>query len=51
VAKIRAKLLRETRARLLDRLRVGRSGFDSIMRLIESQLDVSICRLLPPEEG
>jgi RNA polymerase sigma-70 factor (ECF subfamily) len=51
VAKIRAKLLRETRARLLDRLRIGRSGFDSIMRLIESQLDVSICRLLPPEEG
>jgi RNA polymerase sigma-70 factor (ECF subfamily) len=45
-SKIREKLLSATRRELLFRLQIGRHEFDSIMRLIQSQFDVSICRHL-----
>ena len=44
--KLRDRLLTETRKILLARLKIDRSEFESIMRLIQSQFDVSICRHL-----
>jgi hypothetical protein len=45
-AKLRERLLTHTRRALLQRLNTSRSEFESIMRLIGSQLDVSIRRHL-----
>lgn len=50
VAKARESLLGRTRARLADRLSVPGPELDSIMRLINSRLDLSIERLLRPAE-
>lgn len=44
--KVRDKLLDETRAELSRRLRLTQTEFKSVMRLIQSQLHVSIKRLL-----
>jgi RNA polymerase sigma-70 factor, ECF subfamily len=45
-SKIREKLLSSTRRVLLGRLKIDHHEFESIMRLIRSQFDVSICRHL-----
>ncbi len=50
LAEIRELLLTETRNSLIRELDVDRSEFDSIMRLIQSRMDVSIVRFLKPEE-
>jgi RNA polymerase sigma-70 factor (ECF subfamily) len=41
LARSRTDLLKRTRSALMRRLRIDRSGYESIMRLIESQLPVS----------
>lgn len=46
LADVREHLLTETRNALLRQLEVGASELDSIMRLIHSRLDASICRYL-----
>ena len=46
LARIREALLAGTRVELQSRLRVDRSEFDSIVRLIRSNLEVSVRRLL-----
>ena len=46
LARIRDKLLTLTRGSLMAELRIERPEFESIMRLIESELDVSIARFL-----
>lgn len=46
IAKARETLLAETRAALMERLRVDQTEFESIMRLIQSRLDVSIHHFL-----
>jgi RNA polymerase sigma-70 factor (ECF subfamily) len=46
LVRIRDALLRDTRRVLMERLRIGPGEFESIMRLIRSQLDASIERLL-----
>ncbi len=50
LGEIRELLLTETRNALVRELDVGRTEFDSIMRLIQSRMDVSIVRFLKPEE-
>jgi hypothetical protein len=40
--KVRSTLGAETHRRLAAKLRLGRAELDSIMRLIDSQLDVSL---------
>lgn len=45
----RHKLLEGTRDRLMATLRVGPQEFESIMRLLHSQLDVSLERFLGPD--
>lgn len=47
--KVRNKLLSDTRRELSLRLRINREEFESVMRLIQSQLHVSVQRLLKPE--
>jgi RNA polymerase sigma-70 factor, ECF subfamily len=42
IAKIRATLLEQTRERLLERLKVQPQELESIMRLVRSQLEVSL---------
>ena len=49
IAKARDTLLSITRRRVLIALRVDRGEFESMMRLVESKLDVSLQRLLDPE--
>ena len=49
LADIRELLLTETRNALVRELDVGQPEFESIMRLIQSRLDVSICRFLKPD--
>ncbi len=51
LARVREKLLERTREVLLARLRLqpGASEFESILRLIQSELQVSITRLLAPD--
>lgn len=49
LADIREKLLTETRNRLLRALDVGQPELESILRLIHSQMDASICRYLEPD--
>jgi RNA polymerase sigma-70 factor (ECF subfamily) len=46
IANARDTLLVRTREILMDNIEVDRAEFDSIMRLIQSQLDVSLSRLL-----
>lgn len=46
LTRIREDLLKRTRKQLMERLQVGRTELESIMRLIQSQLDASIERLL-----
>lgn len=46
IASARQRLLAETRAYMLQRINAGSSTFESVMRLIESELDASVCRLL-----
>ena len=48
--RVREDLLEATREILMAKVEVNRTEFDSIMRLIQSQLDVSVHRLLR-EEG
>lgn len=48
LADIREQLLTETRNRLLRDLDVERPELESILRLIHSQMDASICRYLEP---
>ena len=50
VAKAREALLAGTRRRLVHGLRVARDDFESIMRLIESRIDVSIRRMLDSDD-
>jgi RNA polymerase sigma-70 factor (ECF subfamily) len=50
-SKIREKLLSATRRALVGRLQINRHEFESIMRLIQSQFDVSICRQLGDAEN
>ncbi|MCX4244348.1 sigma-70 family RNA polymerase sigma factor [Paraliomyxa miuraensis] len=49
IEKARKSLLRETRAALMSRLRVGSGEFLSIMRVVQGDLDVSMRRLLVSE--
>ena len=42
----RTHLACETRNRIVDKLRISRSDYESILHLIQSQLDVSVARLL-----
>jgi RNA polymerase sigma-70 factor, ECF subfamily len=49
IAKARDTLLSSTRRRVLIALRVDRGEFESMMRMVESKLDVSLQRLLGPE--
>jgi RNA polymerase sigma-70 factor (ECF subfamily) len=51
IERIREDLLLGTRERLAARIQVGRAELDSIMRLIRSQLDVSIQRILAAGPG
>lgn len=46
IGRARASVLTATRARMLDTLEVGEGELDSIMRLIESRLDVTVSRHL-----
>jgi RNA polymerase sigma-70 factor (ECF subfamily) len=50
IASVRDTLLIRTREILMDKIAVDRAEFDSIMRLIQSQLDVSLSRLLRDEK-
>jgi RNA polymerase sigma-70 factor (ECF subfamily) len=49
VARTRDALLAATRRALMARLHIGRREFESIMRLISSQLDVSVATFLDGE--
>lgn len=49
VASARDRLRARTRRRMMDRLGVGQADLQSIMRLIQSQLDVSVRRCLAEE--
>lgn len=49
IEKARKSLLRETRAALMSRLRVGTGELHSIMRVVQGDLDVSVRRLLVSE--
>jgi RNA polymerase sigma-70 factor (ECF subfamily) len=46
IARARARLADRTRAALQARLSVEQTQLESILRLVSSQLDVSVCRLL-----
>lgn len=50
LATIRGLLLKWTREALMRRLAIDRSQFESIMRLIESRLEVTLRRLVVPED-
>ncbi len=50
IERVREDLLMATRERLLGQIRVDRAELDSIMRLIQSQLDVSVQRFLTAED-
>jgi RNA polymerase sigma-70 factor (ECF subfamily) len=51
VARARAHLAERTRAALQEKLQVGAEQLESILRLVPSQLDVSIQRLLGDRRG
>jgi len=46
VANVRAKVLVNTRTALMSELELRRSEFESLLRLLESHLDLSISRAL-----
>ena len=46
VARAREALWKQTRREIMLQLKVDRAEFDSIIRLVRSQLDVSVARLL-----
>ena len=48
LARVRGRLLAVTRTRLMADLGLGQSKFNSILKLVQSQLDVSIERVLTP---
>ncbi len=50
VSKIRMTLLEKTRARLGEELNLGDSEVQSVIRLIESQMEMSLARVLESEE-
>jgi len=50
-ARARAALLGSTRRRMMKRLKVSRAELDSILRMIDSQLDVSLVRHLGEGDG
>jgi RNA polymerase sigma-70 factor (ECF subfamily) len=50
LASVRATLLDQTRAILMETLGLGESKFQSIMMLVQSQLDVSIERMLQSQK-
>lgn len=50
VQRARGALLAGTRGRMRDRLRIEEDELDSIMRLIDSRLEVSVARVLGPED-
>lgn len=50
IAGTRDALFQGTRDRLKNRLRMSDSEFESILRLVRSELDVSICRILADAE-
>lgn len=50
LSQARRDISRLTRASLTERLRVNRDELDSIWRLVQSQLDISICRFLIRDE-
>jgi RNA polymerase sigma-70 factor (ECF subfamily) len=55
IAKIREDLFSQTRERLSKQLKIGSREFESLMKLIESRLDLSVRRMLqsqePPSRG
>lgn len=51
IARARDGLLSGTRRRLMLRLRLGRSELDSVMRMIESNVQISLQRVLGSEGG
>lgn len=51
IAKAREQLAAKTRLHLRDRLSISESQFHSIVRLIESQMDLSVDRLLATSAG
>jgi RNA polymerase sigma-70 factor (ECF subfamily) len=50
LARIRELLLEQTRQAMMSALAVGDADCDSILRLIKSQLEISICTHLRPDE-
>jgi RNA polymerase sigma-70 factor (ECF subfamily) len=50
IERVREELLTVTRSRLVGQIRVDQGEFESIMRLIQSQLDVSAHRFLAAED-
>ena len=50
LTRARERLLAQTRQALAARLSLGRSELDSIMRLVDSQLEVSVVRLFGADE-
>lgn len=50
LARVRESLLEQTRQAMMSTLAVGDADCDSILRLIKSQLEVSICSHLRPDE-
>lgn len=50
IAKIREDLFSLTRERLSKRLQIGSSEFESLMKLIESRMDLSVRRMLQSQE-
>jgi RNA polymerase sigma-70 factor (ECF subfamily) len=51
IARARQSLLGETRRQLIERLQLGGGEFESLMGLVQSQLDVSIARYLRQSAG
>jgi RNA polymerase sigma-70 factor (ECF subfamily) len=50
IAASRAALLEETRRAMSDRLDISDGEFDSLLRLVESQLDISLTRFLAGDD-
>ena len=46
LSRLRGRLLEETRDRLMERLGLGQTEFKSVMNLVQSQLDISMERVL-----
>jgi len=50
LASAREALAKDTQRILQARLQVSRSEFESLLRLVRSDLDVSLCRILAEDE-